>query len=246
MNLGAWNSIFAVPCSVVDEHIKLAGAAQLKVLLWFLRHAGENFCDEDMASALSMSPADARDSMQYWIATGIITIDKESGSIIPSVNETSAPFGFKLTEKPTFTAKIEPKAETLKAEITPVEQPIEKKQSEPKKPLPSDSIRPLPTDTLEFNPEEHRKLAERIFKKEFRRRAENIISAMYTPQKMNISEKAFQEQSLDGFSRLNKIQRELSEQFNMNPILTTRLSSEIISELTTESMKKLKQMEDED
>lgn len=63
-----------------------------------LRHAGENFCDEDMASALSMSPADARDSMQYWIATGIITIDKESGSIIPSVNETSAPFGFKLTE----------------------------------------------------------------------------------------------------------------------------------------------------
>ena len=63
---------------------------------------------------------------------------------------------------------------------------------------------------------------------------------------MNISEKAFQEQSLDGFSRLNKIQRELSEQFNMNPILTTRVSSEIISELTTESMKKLKQMEDED
>lgn len=34
-------------------------------------------------------------------------------------------------------------------------------------PLPSDSIRPLPTDTLEFNPEEHRKLAERIFKKSF-------------------------------------------------------------------------------
>lgn len=77
MNLG-WHGIafFAVPCSVVDEHIKLAGAAQLKVLLWFLRHAGENFCDEDMASALSMSPADARDSMQYWIATGIIIIDK--------------------------------------------------------------------------------------------------------------------------------------------------------------------------
>lgn len=35
MNLGAWNSIFAVPCSVVDEHIKLAGAAQLKVCCGF-------------------------------------------------------------------------------------------------------------------------------------------------------------------------------------------------------------------
>ena len=69
---------------------------------------------------------------------------------------------------------------------------------------------------------------------------------MYTPQKMNISEKAFQEQSLDGFSQLNKIQRELGEQFNMDPILTTSLSSEIISELTTESMKKLRKMENED
>lgn len=127
MNLGAWNSIFAVPCSVVDEHIKLAGAAQLKVLLWFLRHAGENFSDEDMAAALSMSPADARDSMQYWIATGIIVIDKESGEISPSMNEASAPFGFKPVEKP------------IKTETKIIEQPVEEKitakLSEPKKPL---------------------------------------------------------------------------------------------------------------
>ena len=57
---------------------------------------------------------------------------------------------------------------------------------------------------------------------------------------MNISEKAFQEQSLDGFSRLNKIQRELSEQFNMNPILTTRLSSEIISEIDNRKYEEIK------
>lgn len=92
MNLGAWNSVFVVPCSVVDNHIKLAGAAQLKALLWLLRHAGEDFTDEDMAHALSMSNADARDSMQYWIETGIIAVD--NGAIAPANSDSTAPSGF--------------------------------------------------------------------------------------------------------------------------------------------------------
>lgn len=130
MSLGAWNSIFAVPCSVVDEHIKLAGAAQLKVLLWFLRHAGEDFSDEIMAAALSMSPADARDSMQYWIETGIITIDKESGTITPSSVESSALFGFVPTEKTAAVIEKEP----IIAEVKQPEQTVIK-QNESKKPL---------------------------------------------------------------------------------------------------------------
>ena len=43
MNLGSWNSVFAVPGDIVDKHLRLAGAAQLKVILWTLRHAGEEF-----------------------------------------------------------------------------------------------------------------------------------------------------------------------------------------------------------
>ena len=42
VNCGVWNSIFAIPCDVVDKHIKLAGSAQLKVLLFILRYAGQN------------------------------------------------------------------------------------------------------------------------------------------------------------------------------------------------------------
>lgn len=113
-------------------------------------------------------------------------------------------------------------------------------------PIPSDSIRRQPTDTLNFNAEQHQKLAEQIFKKEFRKRAEKVVANMYTPQMMNAGENIFQQQSMDGFSQLDKIQKELAEQFNMDPILTTRLSSEVISELTTESMKKLKETTDED
>ena len=81
-DLGAWNSVFAVPTTVVDKHIKLAGAAQLKVILWMLRHAGENFEIADISKALSMHEADVRDSMQYWVQTGVIAMSE--GSIIPA------------------------------------------------------------------------------------------------------------------------------------------------------------------
>lgn len=80
INLGNWNSVFAVPSCVVDKHIKLAGGAQLKVLLWILRHSGEPFTTEDIGRALSMHPADVHDSMQYWIETGLICRQEEQFS----------------------------------------------------------------------------------------------------------------------------------------------------------------------
>ena len=77
IELGAWNSIFAVPSVIVDRHLKLAGAAQLKVLLWFLRHAGESCSVNNISSALSMQEADVRDCMQYWVQTGVIGIEDD-------------------------------------------------------------------------------------------------------------------------------------------------------------------------
>ncbi len=82
LNLGSWNNVFAVPSEIVDKHLKLAGAAQLKVLLWFLRHSGEDLAVENIAEALSMQSADVRDCLQYWVETGIISVD--GGVISPS------------------------------------------------------------------------------------------------------------------------------------------------------------------
>lgn len=89
INLGAWNNIFAVPCTVVDEHIKMAGAAQLKVLLYLLRHSGNNNSSEDISKALSLAPADVSDALNYWIETGILqqTNNELVPSEIPSSNE---------------------------------------------------------------------------------------------------------------------------------------------------------------
>lgn len=77
INLGGWNSVFAVPSLVVDEHIKLAGSAQLKVLLFILRHAGENLSTDDIAAALSLSTADIKDAMGYWVETKLINISND-------------------------------------------------------------------------------------------------------------------------------------------------------------------------
>ena len=61
INPEVWKSVFAVPGVIVDENIKLSGAAQLKVLLWVLRHWGENFSTDDISKALGMQSADVKE-----------------------------------------------------------------------------------------------------------------------------------------------------------------------------------------
>ena len=72
LDLGIFNSVFVVPSSVVDDHIKLAGSVQLKVLLYILRYAGKNLSVNDIAGALSLSCADVKDAMQYWLENNLI------------------------------------------------------------------------------------------------------------------------------------------------------------------------------
>lgn len=89
INLGNWSSVFAVPSVIVDKHIKLAGSAQLKVLLWILRHAGESFSEENISAALNMHPADVTDAMQYWIETGLLA--EQSQTLSPVANNINMP-----------------------------------------------------------------------------------------------------------------------------------------------------------
>ena len=108
-------------------------------------------------------------------------------------------------------------------------------------PTPSDSIlrnRNIPNEA-DARAAEYQQTAERIFKKEFRKRAEKVITGIYTSQNMELDDAAFQQRSLTGFGQLDKIQRELAEQYKLDPALSMRLSSEVISELTAESMKRL-------
>ena len=66
LDIGMWNQVFAVPCALVDRHLKLAGKEQLQVLLYALRHAGEGFTPEGLAGDLGMTAEEALDGLEYW------------------------------------------------------------------------------------------------------------------------------------------------------------------------------------
>ena len=74
IDLGQWNSIFAVPASVVDNHIKLATEAQLKVLLYILRNSGTELDDDRISSALHIDPAEVKNAVDFWTERGLIAL----------------------------------------------------------------------------------------------------------------------------------------------------------------------------
>lgn len=86
---GIWSNVFAVPADVVDKHIKLAGASQLKVLLWLLRNScrRENITANDIAVALNMDPIDVKDCMEFWINVGLFQKSNDSKVYSEAINE---------------------------------------------------------------------------------------------------------------------------------------------------------------
>lgn len=85
IDLGQWNSIFAVPSAVVDRHLRLASEAQLKVLLYLLRHAGELNDDDSIAKAVGISADELNNAVSFWTERGLIKCDGEELSPADSV-----------------------------------------------------------------------------------------------------------------------------------------------------------------
>lgn len=72
-DFGLWNTVFAVPAQIVDKHLKLCGAAQLKVLLFLLRHAGGEIELAALAERVGLLPGDTQDALNYWIQAGVLS-----------------------------------------------------------------------------------------------------------------------------------------------------------------------------
>lgn len=115
---------FSVPAAVTDQHLKMAGASQLKALLWLLRHNGDSSTDEDMCKALGLSQADVNDAMQYWLECGL------------AVSEDSTPVAQAASTKPGPEPQTKPVAtETVRRlaplpEAKPTHELIVKRMSE--------------------------------------------------------------------------------------------------------------------
>lgn len=71
-NGGHLTNVFILPAEVVDRHIRLAGAAQLKVLLWLSRRGDGEFDPAVCGKAIGLSAADCTDALQYWLETGVL------------------------------------------------------------------------------------------------------------------------------------------------------------------------------
>lgn len=72
LDLGPWGSVFAVPCALVDRHLKLAGKEQLQVILWTLRRGEAGFSPKDAAQALGIPEAQAEEALEYWVQQGLL------------------------------------------------------------------------------------------------------------------------------------------------------------------------------
>ena len=68
----AYSRMFGVPADVVDKHIRLAGAVQLKVLLCLLARPEQAADPAGLAVLLGLPAEDLADAMQYWIGAGLV------------------------------------------------------------------------------------------------------------------------------------------------------------------------------
>lgn len=93
LNIGEWNSVFAVPSSVVDKYIKLAGANALKLLLFLLRHGGVEYSADKLKSELGFTEAgELEDAALFWIQRGVIryTNNDEKTELSAASEETAS------------------------------------------------------------------------------------------------------------------------------------------------------------
>ena len=108
LDLGVWNGIFAVPNLLVDKYLKLARGNEIKVILYALRHGGEELNIEEIAKATAMSEEAVEEAFEYWLQQGLVERD---GRVLVPKEE-------KRTSEANEEFKIEVKA-TVKEEIKP-------------------------------------------------------------------------------------------------------------------------------
>ena len=90
VNAGSWGAVFAVPNAVVDNYIKLANEASLKVLLYILRNNGKKLASDEAACALNLNINQIEEAFIFWENANILKRDEKpliSSSVSEPVSE---------------------------------------------------------------------------------------------------------------------------------------------------------------
>ena len=91
VNPQSYHNVFVLPRQVVEKHLKLAGALQLKVLLWIYAHDG--VCEDPamIGADLGADPSDICDAMLYWLHNQIVITDEPEASAKPPAKADETP-----------------------------------------------------------------------------------------------------------------------------------------------------------
>lgn len=99
------------------------------------------------------------------------------------------------------------------------------------------NIEKLTREELEKQKKYEQKMVE-IFRRRFRQKAIPVVEGIYSKQNMESKAGQFMSVSSRAASELQKLQEELSEEYKLDPIVTTKEAALVIEELTRETLKK--------
>ena len=71
VHMGGFGQMFGVPNAVVDQYLKLSTPSQLKVLLYLLRHNGQQVEQSEISEALSVSDELVEEALLFWSQTDL-------------------------------------------------------------------------------------------------------------------------------------------------------------------------------
>lgn len=74
VNSSGWKRYFSAPCALVDNYLKLADGAALKVILYLIASDGQP-SDSDIISATGLSQEAFEDAVIFWQSLGVISKD---------------------------------------------------------------------------------------------------------------------------------------------------------------------------
>ncbi len=109
INPQMYGAMFAVPCAVAEEYIRLSTELQLKVLLLFLHRGSSEQIEDTIAEALRLQSADVEDALDYWVQCGVL-INMQKAVISPAQLESLQ----KSVVKPAASVKKPSREDTIK------------------------------------------------------------------------------------------------------------------------------------
>ena len=86
INLGCWNSVFAVPCEIVDKYLNTLDGIQIKVLFYALRHGGELFNTQELSDSIGISLEETSGALETLCNMGLL-FSQDSQSISSKIGD---------------------------------------------------------------------------------------------------------------------------------------------------------------